>query len=584
MTSPTLSTINPDFNDIANQLKNSLRGKSTWRALLEVDTGSIIVEAVAATGTLLMTAVQNALEEGNPDSARLDSSLKAIARSLGVRLQRKSPGGCTVNLTIPAGATTVFTVPAYTQFSASGKKLFNRAAFVFPVGVTSLSVPLYEGLVQNVQFYGTGNPGQIYTINVPGFTISDRDVSMTADNVPVIVVTDSLWHYPNPTGINTAATRVVQDRTLPTGELELLFGNTLFGYNPPNASTIILQYVVTNGALGNDLAFLGQRVTMDTNNTVTGLATSILNNGANEPEAEVYRNSPLLYASYGRAVSINDYETLSLQYENVVDARFFGQQLIAPNVKEFMNVVYVYLLQSDNTQMDAGEFTNFKAWLQPRAIPLEYVRKLAVAIPIDISANISIRNTGDPETVKSNVQKSVEALFKPTDGFLGRNLYLSDVYDAIKDADPSIDFLQLLSPTSTAICRIEPPKLVTLAGVSVTGLGLTEGTTYTYAVSALNSQGETFASQLAQIVLPVGMNGVALQWDAVPGATGYAVYGNIDTDMRKLGPTLGPGVTSFTDDATFTPGTPINLVNTSGLYYVTLNSTLFNISYTTRKA
>lgn len=583
MSNPVLSAINPDFEDQVAQLKTSLLRRATWRGLIESSTGSILIESIAATGTMLMTAIQNAAEEQNSDTAKLDSSLKSIARTLGVRLQRKTPAQATVNLTIPAQATTL-TITAYTQWSASGRRLFNREAIVFLPGQTTKTVTLYEGVIQNYAFTGDGTPFQIYWLNIPGFTVSDRDVVVTADNQPVRVANDALWHYKNVTpGVPTDLTRVVQDRTLPTGELELCFGNSLYAFQPPNASVIDVTYVVTNGALGNDAGFVDQDVRCESQPLVSGVSTSALINGVNEPSAEVYRNSPLVYASYGRAVSIDDHEALSLQYDNVVDSRHFGQQLIAPNVKDFMNVVYVYTLQSDGTQFTQPEFDAWLEWFKPKAPPLTYLRKNAVTIPVTVTANVTIRNTGDPQTVHSAIQAAVAALFTPKGGYLGRNLHLSDVYDAIKDADQSIDTVDLLSPTANIICRIDPPGAPVLASSNAGGT-LTPGTTYTYAVSALNSQGETFASAISQIIPAAGQNRVTITWQPVPGATGYKVYGRIDNNMRQLGSTLAANVLSLVDNGSLALGAVINQINTSGLYYTTLNGTpTININFTARR-
>lgn len=583
MNTPTLSAINPDFDDIAAQLRNALLRKKTWRGLVESSTGIVLMESVAATGAMLMTAVQNAAEEQTSDTARLDSSLKSLARTLGVRLQRKTPASSTFDLTIPSSPTTT-TVTAYTQWTASGRRLFNRTAIIFLPGETTKTVTLYEGVVQEYSFTGDGTPFQIYWLNVPGFTVSDRDVIVTADNQPVRVATDALWHYKNVVaGSPTDLTRVVQDRTLPTGELELCFGNNLYAFQPPNASVLSVTYVVTNGLLGNDAGFIGQPIRCETNPSISGVSTSALINGVNEPSAEVYRNSPLVYASYERAVSIDDHEALSLQYDNVVDSRHFGQQLIAPNVKEFMNIVYVYTLQSDGTQFSQPEFDAWLEWFKPKAPPLTYVRKLAVTIPVTVAANVTIRNTGDPLAVLGAILAAIAALFVPKGGYLGRNLHLSDIYDAIKDADPSIDTVDLLSPTGNIICRIDTPAAPALVS-NTAGGSLVPGTTYTYAVSALNSQGETFASAISQIVPAAGHNRVVVSWQAVPGATGYRVYGRIDNTMQLMGTTLAANVTSLIDDGSVSLGAAINEINTSGLYYTTLNGTpTININFTARR-
>lgn len=579
MTRPTLSIIHPDFDDIVTQLRDSLADKDTWKALLAVDTGTILIEAVAASATMLMTAIQNSAEESNTDTAKLASSLKAISRTLGVRLQRKSPGEVDVTITLPSALGTQYLIPPYSSFSGAGVSLFNREAILIPAGDTTVTATLYEGKLKTFNAQSTGQPLQILTVDVPGFTISNDDVLVSVDSAPLQVVQDGLWHYP----VVAGPVEVVQDRTLPTGELELVFGNSLFGFLPPSTATISVTYALTNGAQGNVINFAGNAISYTMDNTLQVVADTPIANGTNEPDAEIYRTSPLLYASYNRAVSLIDHDAVALQYPSVADARFFGQNLIAPTVKDYMNVVYVYVLQKDGTQLTVGEYADFKEWLLPRAMPLDYVRKTATTIPIDVEANVFIKNNGDAELVRANVQAAIEALFEPSVGFLGRNLYLSDIYDAIHDADPFIDYLQLVSPTTDAICQIEAPIIISLAGVA-NGGSLIPATTYEYVVTALNSNGETFASATVNLLLPVSTDCIDVTWSEVPGATGYNVYGRLAGGVGKLTASPVPaGTLTWQDNGSVTPGAAANQVNSSGLYYVTLNSTTINLDFTSRK-
>ena len=69
------------------------------------------------------------------------------------------------------------------------------------------------------------------------------------------------------------------------------------------------------------------------------------------------------------------------------------------------------------------------------------------------------------------------------------------------------------------------PKNI-LAATFATGGSLAAGT-YSYRVTAYNTNGETLASIAVAITVPIGTstNEVELSWDAVTGATGYKIYG-----------------------------------------------------------
>lgn len=92
--------------------------------------------------------------------------------------------------------------------------------------------------------------------------------------------------------------------------------------------------------------------------------------------------------------------------------------------------------------------------------------------------------------------------------------------------------------------------------------------TYTYAVTALNGQGETLASPDVSITT-TATGEIAVAWDAVPGATSYNVYGRVAGSLGLIANTtylslmdngsLAPGVAPpATDTASLTPGVPWN--------------------------
>ncbi len=97
------------------------------------------------------------------------------------------------------------------------------------------------------------------------------------------------------------------------------------------------------------------------------------------------------------------------------------------------------------------------------------------------------------------------------------------------------------------------------------GTGGTLGAaTYSYRVSATNDYGETEAGTADDIVVAAGTtNRVILNWTAVPGATGYRVYGRT-TGSEELIAVLG-NVTTYNDTGSVTPSGDPPDANTAGL-------------------
>lgn len=576
-----LSNIRPDFDDIAAQMGSSLARKASWSPLLPTQTASLLIESIAAATAFLQAGVQNSFEETFPQTARMPSSLRASARRLGVRLTRKAPAKCTVKLTRTT-ATASLLIPEFSAFQAPGTALFNRSAILFPIGTTEVTVDLHEGFITQVAYTGQGADSQMIVVAVPGFTVSNDDVRVTVSARPLEVVTDGIWHYPITN--DGDPNYVVADSTLPTGELLLEFGNTQFGMIPQRGAQIVVAYSVTNGAAGNNVQFENQRVTYTSPGTsLTGIATTPLVGGTDELDAEQYRDSPLIYASYERAVALPDHPALATKYPGVVDAIFLGQKDIAPNLREFMNVVYTYILMNTGDQMSNAQYPDFLKWWQPRAMPLEYVLRTATQIAVDVAGTIYITGQGDPDSILAKARTAVAQLFTARQGYLGRDLYVDDIIDAIRTSDPYIDHTTLTNPLTDIICKINAPQAPVVT--PATGGTLPNGT-YIYAVSAvsnLNPVQETFASLNGAVTLSGSNNAARIRWTAVAGAVQYRVYGRSASQDMFLLATVAAGQTlEFVDTGSVTSGAPVNKINTAGISYVTLNNMNLQVAFTDR--
>lgn len=577
-----LDRVKPDFDDIAQQIRDGLQGKASWTALLPTDTASILIEAIAATGTFLQNGIQHTLEERFSDTAKLDSTLRAMARTQSVRLTRKKPGVVTVRLQTATGNPQVV-IPRYSQFTTVKEKLFNRTSIVVPANGGFIDVPLYEGVVYSDVVTGTGQGLQTIWVEVPGFVIADEDVLVNVNGVDLTVVQDALWHYPVLEG--SLSSNVVWDRTLETGELELLFGTSQFGYQPAQNDIITVTYIVCKGSLSNDPNFTGYPVQLPSNPSLIGSALSALQSGSDETPAENYRSAGRMFAAYGRAVSMSDHDAIALNYGDIVDAHFLGQRDIAPTVKEYMNVVHAYLLKSDSTQLTNTEFDTFLEWLHPKSGSLEFIKITMIPVNVTVTANIFIRSSGDIVEVKTLAEQALTSLFTPSFGYIGRNIYKSDIYDALHDCSPYIDYVQLISPTEDISCSVNVPTGLATQSLVDAGSLLTNGSTYHYAISATNAIGETFASEFVSITLP-GSGGpykVRLTWNKVEGATGYNIYGRSTSTPHRVNTSAISGTTTLFDDLGGTLGaSPINEISNAYNSYAILSSKTVQVYYTSR--
>ena len=110
------------------------------------------------------------------------------------------------------------------------------------------------------------------------------------------------------------------------GRFEVYFGDGVFGYKPIDGNIIILDYVVTNGALADGASAFTAASTIGGYSNVTALATASASGGGfAETVDSIKFNAPLKYASQGRAVTPDDYKSiLPSVYTNIKSVSVWG--------------------------------------------------------------------------------------------------------------------------------------------------------------------------------------------------------------------------------------------------------------------
>lgn len=144
-----LSTVKPDFASLLLQLQLYLQVKETWIDLQTSGTGETFMEMMSAVGAFNQFGIESALRETSMLHARRDSSIYAITRMLGVRIQRKSPASVGVDLSRLDVSTSVV-IPKFTQFSINGKDYFCRNPLSFARGSVSATELLFYGVVKPI--------------------------------------------------------------------------------------------------------------------------------------------------------------------------------------------------------------------------------------------------------------------------------------------------------------------------------------------------------------------------------------------------------------------------------------------------
>lgn len=500
------SLVQMDPNDIeAENIKAaflySLYKNSNVAGVISADAIDFVLSAIAKGLENAHLAVDGAWAEGNLITARLDSSKRVIVRDLGVRMRRRIPARCTVDLIRqdPPYAGTI-TVPAYTQWTCNGENFFNRDALILNSGFQRVNVTLYQGQVFEQTVAGINDEFARIRVGDAGFLVSDEDIVVYLNGSQLQIVRRPIWEYPNTYDVvqNLITYRypVVEDFTLADGSAEIRFGNDFFGTRTQLGDVVLIRYVVTRGTDANVVATQAQSFTINqtnlSTNQVVGLGTSTLGNGANEVPATTYAQvGPLLYANRGKAVDEKGYFAAALEFPGIQDANLQPQRLYAPQDIRYMEYIKTSLLFSDG--MNDQRWQEFQDFMTSKClISSRWLREDPTPLITDITADVFIRSAGDAGRIEAKIRDSLARLFAPRFGLLGLLITRFDISEAIKNADGNINYIRLKLPRDDIYSLSVPPTSHDLT-VNSTGGQLLPGF-YQWYVSATTSQGETLAN------------------------------------------------------------------------------------------
>jgi hypothetical protein len=205
-------------------------------------------------GKLIFYYVEDSITELNIFTATRDSSIRSLARIAGHNPTRAISATGTINLTYNGNPLNMYgdtlIIPNYTRIVDNGSGLTytittdSEEVRMKVSGKSSVEVKVTQGVIETQTLTGTGRPLQAYPINVKRGAQVDNFFVKVYVNTEEWKTYDSIYDLPydSPgvvvkTGIN--------------GGIDLYFGNTYFGKQPPLGSTIRVEYLNSAGAGGN---------------------------------------------------------------------------------------------------------------------------------------------------------------------------------------------------------------------------------------------------------------------------------------------------------------------------------------------
>jgi len=454
------------FEDVRAEVVKFLTSNGTYDAPLDFEGSNLayIIDTMAYTTMMMSYMVSTVANDNFLDTTTLRKNAVSIAKTLGYKPKRiqaaRMEGVFTYNpgdrffdesskLIIPASTVFMGSEDGYSWVNTEPINLLVNPKN--PFELTSAAdelhprITLLQGVYKKYSVLGTGKSLQSFTI--PSKFIDENNMKVSIYTTQHKEVSKVQWILAR-TFFDIQGDEIyfLEEDILNEGTPKIIFGNNVVGRAPSLTETIIVDYLETVGKTANG------EIDIDINSSL------ILNRSFDiddidisklefEPSApsfggqdyetldSIKNNAPRFFATAGRAVTANDYDTLiKTEYSHLVDEvnviggnqlepgnnNFLGNAYIAAtpttsNIKNmFLESLQLYINEGDEVKMisslsNSGIIATNKYFLKPSYIYLDIVPK------IEISSKISPSEL--KETEENAFNRLVEYFDEEFNGF-----------------------------------------------------------------------------------------------------------------------------------------------------------------------
>ncbi len=332
MSSNRINITDLDFSSIKTNLKEFLRSQSTFSDYnFEGSSLNVLLDILAYNTYYNAYYMNMVANEAFLDSAILRNSVVSHAKSIGYTPTSNRAAKATIDIKFSNIANTFVNSLTLSRGTSFRSNLIENKAFNFVIledvtvdkvgtDFTFLDVDLHQGNIVNyVYSYNSDTNSQAI------FDIPDKNVDTTTLTVSVQESYSNV--YTETYTLASDVLNVEQDSLVyflqegQDGNFQIYFGNGSVGKALNDGAVIILNYLVTDGEIGNDINnfTLSSPTGSYSYYTVTNVRASI--GGTNkEPVDAIKLNAIMQYVTQNRLVTANDYEYYLLRNYPYIDS------------------------------------------------------------------------------------------------------------------------------------------------------------------------------------------------------------------------------------------------------------------------
>lgn len=418
MANSSLNLVGLDFNTLKNDFKNFLRSQDTFKDYdFEGSNISVLMDLLAYNSYKNAFYLNMAVSEAFLDSSQLEASVLSHAKELNYVPRSARSSRCKIRVDFQAsGDTQPYLIEKGSSFTSIIKN--DSVIFTIPESITvsspntsfNFETYVYEGIYLKESF-------------IVDYNQENQRFIATNKNIDTESLTVTVYEDGNDVGENYSlastllglsnTSKVFFLQASDLGNYEVIFGDGIIGKKPKDRSTIILDYRVSRGIVGNGAKDLSINFDPTGGDLLETPSLTILEESIGGLERESINSvkyyAPRHFQIQERAVTPSDYEiilktqfpeinTLSVYGGEEVDPPRFGKVFIAIDVSDVEGI-------PENRKNEYYSFIKRRSPLSIDPIIVEPIFTY-ISVTSKVRYNINI-SKATPERLKSLVTQSI---------------------------------------------------------------------------------------------------------------------------------------------------------------------------------
>lgn len=352
-----------DFDTIKQNLKTYLKTQTEFSDYNFEGSGLNVLLDILAYNTHYNAYYLNMVaNECFMDSAAIRNSVVSHAKTIGYTPKSKIASKAVIDFTIVSNNDTpeVLTLPRGSSFRTN--LIDNQSLNFVTLEDTTLTkvantfyfrdLEIFEGQLINYVYVHdtTNNPKGIFEI--PDVNVDTTTLKVTVQHSVSNVSSEVYTLVTDVLDLNENSKVYFLQQNI-YGKYEIYFGNDFIGKSISDGSVIVINYLITNGTLGNDISKFTFSGSLGYSEYIITVKSSSGGGSDAESIESIKTNAINQYSMQNRLITVKDYETYILTKYPIIDSiSVWGGEDETPPV---YGVVFVSLKPKDNYYISTTE-------------------------------------------------------------------------------------------------------------------------------------------------------------------------------------------------------------------------------------